>query len=139
MVQTVTLQLTDEMLRRFHRGATIAHKPLEQFITERLLESVPPPVDELSPQLRAELEVLEALDTAELWRVAQMQLSPHQQKAYDRLLDKNSQGALKAEEQVELRRLGDEARNLTLKKAHAFLLLRWRGQNPSPPLLLELE
>jgi hypothetical protein len=135
MQQTITLQLSDEMVRRFRRGAAVAHKPLEQFIEERLLESVPPLADELPPEIRVELEGLEALDNEALWQAAQSQLSTAKQKRYSQLLAKNRQGMLTAVETETLHRLGDESRRLTLKKAHAYLLLRWRGQNPTLPLI----
>ena len=134
MQQTVTLQLSEEMMRRIRRGAAVAHKPLEQFMTERLLESVPPLADELPSDVRTELERLETLDNDALWQIVQSQLSTTDQRKYDELLAKNRQGVLTAVEQETLHRLGDEARRLTLKKAHAFLLLRWRGQNPTLPL-----
>jgi hypothetical protein len=43
------------------------------------------------------------------------------------LLTKQSQGTITAQEKNTLQALGDGARLLTLKKAHASLVLRWRG------------
>jgi hypothetical protein len=52
---------------------------------------------------------------------------------YSRLLSKNSQGTITAHEQETLHTLGEQARLLTLKAAHAFMLLKWRGHRvPSP-------
>jgi len=127
MLQTVTLQLSDDVVRRFRRGAAVARKPFEQFLTERLLESVPPLTDELTPAVRAELEVLETLDNDALRQVAQSQLSPEHQRIYSALLTKNQRGTLTSSEKEKLHALGDEGRRLTLKKAHASLLLKWRG------------
>jgi hypothetical protein len=42
-------------------------------------------------------------------------------------LAKNAAGSLTVGERKKLNALGDEARQLTLKKAHAYLLLKWRG------------
>jgi hypothetical protein len=54
-------------------------------------------------------------------------LSPAKQRLYSRLLHKNSQGTITAREKETLYALGEEARRLTLKKAHAYMLLKWRG------------
>jgi hypothetical protein len=133
MLQTITLQLPDEMVRRFRRGAAVAHKPFDQFLTERLLEAVPPMADELAPAVRAELEALESLDNDALQQVAQSRLSPERQRLYSTLLTKNQRGTLTAVEKEKLHTLGEEARRLTLKKAHATLLLKWRGILLPPP------
>ena len=133
MTQTVTLQLPGETLQRYRQGAAIAHKALEEFLAERLVEAVPPLADDLPSPLNEELKVLESLDDDALWQVAQSQLPPASQRLYSRLLRKNSQGTITAHEKKKLHALGDEARHLTLKKAHAYMLLKWRGHDvPSP-------
>ena len=129
MAQTVTLQLPDETLQRYRRGATAAHKALEEFLTERLMEAVPPLAGGLPSPLREEVKALENLDDEALWRVAQSQLPPARQRLYTRLLAKNSAGTITADERETLHALGEEARRLTLKKAHAYMLLKWRGHH----------
>jgi hypothetical protein len=133
MAQMVTLQLPDETLQRCQRGATAARKLLEEFLVERLMEAVPPLADDLPSPLYEELEALEQLDNDTLWQVARSRLSPALQRQYSRLLTKNSQGTITAQEQETLRTLGEQARLLTLKTAHAYMLLKWRGHRvPSP-------
>jgi hypothetical protein len=132
MAQSVTLQLSDEALQRHQRGAAVARKRLEEFLVERLMEAVPPLADELPSPLHEELQFLEHLDDA-LWQVARSQLPPSRQRLYSRLLTKNSQGTITAREQETLHALGEQARLLTLKTAHAYMLLKWRGHRiPSP-------
>jgi len=92
MAQTVTLQLPDETLQRYRRGATAARKALDEFLTERLMEAVPPLAGGLPSPLREEVKALENLDDEALWRVAQSQLPPARQRLYTRLLAKNSAG-----------------------------------------------
>jgi hypothetical protein len=133
MAQTVTLQLPDEALQRYRRGATAARKLLEEFLIERLMEAIPPLADDLPSPLREELRALEQLDDDALWQVARSQLPPARQRLYSRLLTKNSQGAITAQEREMLHTLGEQARLLTLKTAHAYMLLKWRGHCiPSP-------
>ncbi len=133
MTQTITLELSDEMLERYQRGAAIAHRSLDEFLKERLSEALPPLADDLPAPLDKELKKLEEFDDEALWQVAKSKLPPAHQRVYSRLLDKNSQGTITVQEKTELQTLGDEARCLTLKKAHACMLLQWRGYDlPSP-------
>jgi len=133
MAQAITLQLPGEALQRYRRGATIARKSLEEFLTERLVEAIPPLADDLPSPLHEELGALENLDDEALWKVARSRLPPTHQRLYSRLLQKNSRGTITAREKEELHALGEEARRLTLKRAHAYMLLKWRGHYiPSP-------
>jgi hypothetical protein len=131
MAQTVTLQLSDETLQRYQRGAMAAHKLLEEFLVDRLIEAAPPFGDELPSPLHEALQDIENLDDDALWQIVQSQLSPARQRLYSRLLTRNSRGTITAREKETLYILGEEARLLTLKKAHAAMLLRWRG-HPLP-------
>jgi len=137
MVQTITLQLPAETLQRYRKGATVARKALEEFLVERLVDAVPPLADDLPSPWHEELRVLEGFDDEALWKIAQSQLSPVRQRLYNRLLRKNSQGTITAREKEKLHTLGEEARRLTLKKAHAYMLLKWRGHQV--PSLEELQ
>ena len=133
MAQTVTLHLSDETLQRYRQGAIAARKPLEEFLVERLSEALPPLADDLPSPLHEALQVLETLNDDALWRIARSQVPPARQRLYSRLLSKNTQGVITAQEKEVLHTLGEEARLLTLKKAHACMLLRWRGHSlPSP-------
>ena len=133
MIQTITLHLPDETLQRYQQGATAARKLLEEFLVERLTEAIPPLADDLPSPLREELQMLEALDDEALWQVTQSQLSPAHQRQYSRLLTKNSRGTITDREKETLHTLGEQARLLTLKTAHAYMLLKWRGHRvPSP-------
>jgi hypothetical protein len=137
MAQTVTLQLPDETLYRYRRGATAARKVLEEFLVERLADTAPPLVDDLPSPLHEELQAMEDMDDDALWEVAQGRMSPTRQRVYSRLLRKNSQGILTTREKATLHALGEEARRLTLKKAHACMLLKWRGHRLPLPAGLQ--
>jgi hypothetical protein len=90
-------------------------------------------LDDLPSPLNEALRSLVGLDDEALWEVAQARLSEPDQKRYEHLLDKQQAGTLTAEEQQALEALGQQARLLTLKRAHAYMLLKWRG-HPLPPL-----
>jgi hypothetical protein len=69
--------------------------------------------------------------------VAQTQLSEPDQERYELLLDKQQASSLTTEEQQALEALGQQARLLTLKRAHAYMLLKWRGHSVPPLETLE--
>lgn len=131
--QTITLDLPDEPFVRYRQGATAAHKRLEEFLIERLVEAVPPLADDLPSPVHEELKALEQCNDDTLWQVARSRFTPPLQRQYNRLLSKNSQGTISEREKEVLHNLGEQARLLTLKTAHAYLLLKWRGHRiPSP-------
>ena len=124
MAESVTVQLPQEALQRFRRGAGAAGKPLEEFLADRLMDAVPPLSEDIPRSLREELDALEQLDEPVLREVAESRLPTARQDLYSRLLTKNSAGTITAGERKKLEALGEEARRLTLKKAHAYLLLK---------------
>ena len=127
MTQAVTLYLPEETLQRYRRGAAVAGKGVDEFIADRLAELRPPLADDLPDSLRDELKSLEEADDQTLWQAARCCLSAEKQEQYDRVLSRRAEASLTADEQRMLHELGDEARRLTLKKAHALMLLKWRG------------
>jgi hypothetical protein len=89
--------------------------------------------DDLPSPLQEELRTLECLDDDTLWQTARGQLPPAGQRLYSRLLVKQSQRTLTVQEKETLHGLGEQARLLTLKAAHAYMVLKWRGHRiPSP-------
>lgn len=84
-------------------------------------------MDDLPADMRAEISAMGALDDEALWRVAEARLSPEKQRRYSRLLRRAGEGSLTARDEEALEALGDEARRLTLRKAQAYVLLKWRG------------
>lgn len=133
MATTVTLEIPDETLDRYRQGAAMARMTLETFIAERLINTPLLLPDDLPSPLNEALRGLVGLDDEALWEVAQTRLSEPDQNHYEFLLDKQQAGSLTTEEQQTLATLGQRARLLTLKRAHAYMLLKWRG-HPLPPL-----
>jgi len=123
----ITIELPEPTLRRFRRGAAAAKKALEEFLAERLAATPVPLADDLPPALRAELAPLEHLDDAALWNAAAQRLSPAEQAEYDSLLAAAARANLSDARQTRLDALGEKARRLTLRRAHAYLILQWRG------------
>ena len=87
----------------------------------------PPSVDDVPEPLRSELKALEQLTDDELWKLAESHLPPTRQRTLSRLLRKNQAGTLTEKERQQLDEILEEGEDLTVKKAHAWLLLKWRG------------
>ena len=136
MAQTVTLQLPEAIYERVKRTAEATKRPLEDVLLKTLESALPPSVEDLPIEYQGEFTAMESLNDEELWNIAESKIPTAQQSLYSRLLSKNQAGTLKDIEKRQLSDLGAEARKLTLCKAHAYALLKWRGHRI--PTLAEL-
>jgi len=107
--------------------AQVVNQPVETIVLTSITGNLPPSLNDVPANLRNDLLILQALDDDTLWAVARGKLPPAQQMRLEALLARNSAGLLTEAEQEELARLGEETDRLTLRKAHAYALLRWRG------------
>jgi hypothetical protein len=123
----VTLSLPEPLYRQFQQAAQAAKRRLEDVLLQTIAGNVPPSVEDVPSEIRAELQALQWLDTKMLWEVARSRISPAQQARHEYLLDQNQRGTISPAEREELDRLGEMADRLTVKKAYAYALLRWRG------------
>ncbi len=136
MAQTVTLQLPEAIYERIKRTAEAANCLLEDVLLKTIESALPPSVEDLPLEYQREFMEMESLSDEELWKVAESKMSSARQRWYSRLLRKNQAGTLKDIEKQQLADLGAEARKLTLRKAHAYAVLKWRGHRI--PTLAEL-
>ena len=83
--------------------------------------------NDLSPELRNELEAMSRLADDALWQIAESEMNPDKVALYDTMLDHLQNNQLTAEDQATLDQLRNESQILTLKKAHAYALLQKRG------------
>jgi len=136
MPQIVTLQLPEAIYERVKRTAEATKRPLEDVLLKTIEMALPPSVEDLPLEYHGEFIAMENLSDEELWKIAESKMSPERQRRYSLLLRKNQAGTLKNIEKQQLANLGTEARKLTLRKAHAYALLKWRGHRI--PALAEL-
>jgi hypothetical protein len=136
-VQTVAIQMPQSLYHRLERLSELTRRPLEDLVVQTLSVGVPPLPDDLPAEMRHDLMVLEGLDDDALWQVARGEISPERRKQHSLLLEKNSLGTISEPEQATLARLRQEADQLMLRKAYAYVLLKWRGHRL--PTLAELE
>lgn len=123
----VTIHLPNTVYRKLQQAARTTNRGLEDILLQTINGNIPPLVEEAPADVRAELEPLQWLDEEKLWAVARSRLASPQQERQLYLLRQNQRGAITATERDEMERLGDLADRLTLKKAFAYALLRWRG------------
>jgi hypothetical protein len=125
------------LYRRLERLSELTRRPLEDLVVQTLSVGVPPLPDDLPAEMRQDLMALEDLDDDALWQVARSEASPERWEQHRLLLEKNRLRTISAPEQATLARLRQEADQLMLRKAYAYVLLKWRGHRL--PTLAELE
>jgi len=128
-VQTrpVTIDLPDPIYRQLQQTARKTKRRLEDVLLQTITGNLPPGTEDAPANMQADLQALQWIDDNALWAVARSKISPEQQARQEYLLAQNQRGVLSPEERAELDRLGDMVDRLTLKKAYAYALLRWRG------------
>ena len=136
-VGTKPVQISESLYHRLERLAEISHRPLETVVEQTLNASVPPLPDDIPEEMQADLLALETMGDEELWEVARSVITTAQQDQHRLLLEKNRLGTISKSEQEQLTQLRDAADQLMLRKAYAYVLLKWRGHHL--PTLAELE
>jgi hypothetical protein len=136
-VQTVAVQMPQPLYRRLERLSELTRRPLEDLVVQTLDAGVPPLPDDLPEEMRDDLMALESLDTEALWQVARSEVNTEQQELHSLLLERNRLGTITESERATLAQLRQQADQLMLRKAYAYVLLKWRGHRL--PTLAELE
>lgn len=124
---TVTLDLSESLVRQARQAARLMHRPLEQVLAA-LLEAALPPLDEIPLNLQPQLLEMTWLSDGALLDIAKSSMAEPDRL---RLADLGLRaGALNTEEQSELDQLRERYGELTLRKARAYALLSLRSGQP---------
>lgn len=134
--QSVTLSLPEPLFRYLQQMAIATRRPMAQLVRQSLEGNLPPSVAALPSEMQDELLSMQTIPIEQLRQIALSQAPPGEQARHLELLDKNSDSELTSAEQEELAALRLSADLLTLRKAYAWAVLRWRGQ--AVPTLEEL-
>jgi len=132
-LETVTLQLPENLYRRLVTHADATRRPLEEVILHALTVGSPPIWEDVPAEFQASLAEMDRLDDEALWKIVRGRKTDDEMARYNDLLDMNKQEILVETERLELARLRREAEQFMLRKAHAAALLRWRGHPVSNP------
>lgn len=126
---THSIQVSESLYLRLERVAELKQQPLEAVIAQALSSSIPPLPDDLTPEWRDALKPLEAMSNADLWDQTQAIFPEPEYQQLNALRDKRRDGSLSPDEAQTLDDLLHAADLLTLKKAYAAVLLKWRGRS----------
>lgn len=132
----VSIEVPLDLYHRLERLAALTQRPLESLVAQTLASTIPLLPDDLSPATQNALTAIESLSNERLQATVRDTLPEVDQKHYLQLREKRRSHTLTADEQATLDHLTQEADLLTLKKAYAAVLLKWRDQQP--PTLAEL-
>jgi hypothetical protein len=135
MPQTITLTLPDNVLQPVQRVAQATQQSVEELLVTALQAALPT-LEGLPPDVIQHLVALESLDDQALWRVMLETVPLDQQHRLHNLLKRNQASVLTESEHEQLAVLQQQADLVMLRKAHAAVLLRFRGKRV--PTLAEL-
>ena len=126
---TVTLTLPERTMEQAQQAAAALERPVEEVLSA-ILTATLPTLHEAPAEMQAELMRMTWLDSQELWRMAQGQMSAEAQEQLQQLIHLHEQRPLTVEEQAQLDALRQEYGRMTLLKARAYALLSLRGGAP---------
>jgi hypothetical protein len=127
----VTLELPELLYRRILQRATVARHAVEDELTI-VLEGALTEVDSALPTaVDEELEQLQFLDDASLWRAAQITVPAASDERLEQLAEKRELTGLTSEEHLEIEQLLGLADRVMLIRAEAAALLKGRGNDVS--------
>jgi hypothetical protein len=121
-----TLTVPKDIYIRVSQIAQERSRPVDDVMLDYLRTLAAP----LPPDEEAELDALKSLSDDALWTIAREQMAADLQQRMQTLMDRNSSGAITADEYSELEALVDRGQRLMLRKSEAAAILTGRGYNP---------
>jgi hypothetical protein len=136
MPQTITLTLPDNVFQPVQRAPQATQQSVEALLLTALQAALPA-LEGLPSDIVQHLVVLESLDDQALWRVMCETVPRAQQQRLHDLLTRQQAGRLTVSQRTQLGALQQQADLVTLRKARAAVLLRFRGKRV--PTVAELD
>ncbi len=134
--QTIVITMPEPLYQRLQKWSTVIQCPLENVVLQTLQTTLPKLPEDLSNDQRHLWREMERLTDDQLWQTARSTVPLPQQDQYRYLREKHGQEILNTSEQTQMEELYRDTHLLMLRKAHAYVLLKWRGY--SLPTLTEL-
>jgi hypothetical protein len=126
-MQSVNIELPEEIYRRFQDMATVTQRSLEEVIVQTIRGNLPPMLDDLPPEQRDLVADLQHLSDEALWVVAREPLPEQRWRRHQRLLRRAETSALTNSERTELTELRQATDRFVIRRSYALALLKWRG------------
>ena len=130
------IHLPRQAAQRLRRVAEIAHRQIDEVVADTLEAILPPLSGEISSEFEAELTQMGTGSNDALRNQVFARCDQKTTEVWDDLLYKSSAGLLNATEHEQLASFRHEGDLLTLRKAYAAVILKWRGEHV--PTLEEL-
>ncbi|MBI5029670.1 MAG: hypothetical protein HZB51_04030 [Chloroflexi bacterium] len=126
-LQTIRLNLPDNLLRRLNDAADAAQQPLDDVLLQTIRAGLPPDLAQVPERFRTDLRLLNRMDNDVLLQIARGELEQAKSVEYADLLAQNQNGVLNEADRSRLSALREEADLLMFRRAYALALLKWRG------------
>ncbi len=130
-LQTITVKIPGTLYRRLEHTAALTKQSMDEIVAQTLRANVPPSLEDVPPDMQAELSGLLIASTDDVWAVARSVLDAHQWRRHQDLLFRNAEQILTAEERAELEQLRDATDRYVIRKSFALAILKWRGYTVS--------
>lgn len=134
---TKTVAVPQALYQRLERLAHLSGRSLESLVAQTLAASIPPIPDDLPAHTREALRALEQASDTDLWNTMREQVNAEHIEQWESARDRQRSGAASSEDLAAIAQLRDQIDLLTLRKAYAAVILKWRGHHI--PSLAELE
>jgi hypothetical protein len=132
-LSTHTIQISENIFQRIYRQAQANQLSINEFVEQTLNRVLSPAIDHVPEKWRADLQQMQTMTDAMLWKIARTELSASRQKLYEQLAAARQQRPLSPTEQHQLEILCEEADMVMVRRSYAWLLLKTRGhQIPDP-------
>lgn len=136
-VRTITVTIPEMLFLQLEAAARSSAQSVDAVVAQSLERTIPPHLSALLPTaLQAELDAMEHLSDEALHAIAYSLASPERNAQIEDLIALKQAGIITSEQQEQLTALRGESEALMVRKAHAFVLLKSRGQ--APPLIDQL-
>lgn len=137
-VQSITVNLPDEVYQRAEMAARTLKRPLDELIVESLATTLPQLslIDDVPAEMAGEIAAMSQLSDEALLGLANSLLPADRQESLNNLLDQQNRGELDEAGKRELAELTAECGRHMLRRAKAVAILISRGH--STPQLLSL-
>lgn len=126
-VKDIVVPLPEDLYVRLEQTAHATKQSITDVLVHAVRIGSPPNWSDAPAAFQADLAALDRVDDDELWRIARSQRSQVDSQRLQDLLEKNAEGTLTPNEQIELNTEISGADRFMLRKAYAAALLHWRG------------
>ena len=120
------LQLPPSLSERAQRAAQALQQPVDELLLQTL-DATLPQLDDVPPEMAADMAELPAMDDDALWHIARSTIAPEHQEQLQDLMDTQQNRPLTPDQAAQLDTIRREIGRQTLLKAQAFALLSQRG------------